>query len=688
MKEKLDILYKRIKANFNNNRTTIILLLFFWIIVATVSVFLYKGSLGRQSYGNSLYDQNVKLDKNTIIREVVSVEDKTESIAIKFATYARKNKGKVFVVVEGFNSKEKYSDVSFDVTFIEDNAFRIIALNEAIEQNKDNRIVVTVKSNSEKNECVGVYYSNTKVLDDSQLMINNRLIDGDMTLRMLLKDNDLATFSNVVVGVTILFFSILVLILLLINPKYEVFFAVTVILIGSLFSISITPMSAPDEQAHYEYAFQLSNKMLFEKDYTYFDSEYQNYGSFAGHLNVSSAYKRIVQKINRPLSLNNEKIKIENEIDEGYSLHFLPQAIGITIARIFKLNMLKTFYLGRFTNLLFYSLCVFVAIRKTPIHKILFGVLASLPMVLQQASSYSYDSFVNGLTFVVIAYLLSFIFDEKGIANKEIVFITIVCAILSPSKVVYSFYSFLFWLVPEKKYGNRKRKVICTLILNLSAVIQLLGIIIPVIERIVRNVKELMSVSNTVLLLEQENNTWSDFAPLGLYTPNRITVGDVIRYPSVVFMMILRTIRYNIKLWYYGSLGRVLSGVSLLVPIRIIQLLAITTVLAGLRKEDKIESPLIKTVFILVCVIIGLFTIGGMLLSWTSFDQIVIEDYGGMIVEGIQGRYFCPLLPFAYTVLNNKYIRVPVKFDKYIIYAELILVFETILYVLSYTFVN
>ena len=88
---------------------------------------------------------------------------------------------------------------------------------------------------------------------------------------------------------------------------------------------------------------------------------------------------------------------------------------------------------------------------------------------------------------------------------------------------------------------------------------------------------------------------------------------------------------------------------------------------------------------------IKIFNEEGLILSFAKQGDSGIDVYANelsIVVEGIQGRYFCPLLPFAYTVLNNKYIRVPVKFDKYIIYAELILVFETILYVLSYTFVN
>ena len=80
--------------------------------------------------------------------------------------------------------------------------------------------------------------------------------------------------------------------------------------------------------------------------------------------------------------------------------------------------------------------------------------------------------------------------------------------------------------------------------------------------------------------------------------------------------------------------------------------------------------------------------VGGMLVSWTEIEQDVVEAYGGPIIQGIQGRYFSPLLPYLFLILNNKKIKIPKKYDEYIIYSFIILVFEVIVYVLSYTFVN
>ena len=80
--------------------------------------------------------------------------------------------------------------------------------------------------------------------------------------------------------------------------------------------------------------------------------------------------------------------------------------------------------------------------------------------------------------------------------------------------------------------------------------------------------------------------------------------------------------------------------------------------------------------------------VGGMLISWTEIEQDIIEDFGGPVIQGVQGRYFSPFLPYLFLVLHNKKIQVPKKFDHYLIYVSILLVFEVVVYVLSYTFIN
>ena len=95
-----------------------------------------------------------------------------------------------------------------------------------------------------------------------------------------------------------------------------------------------------------------------------------------------------------------------------------------------------------------------------------------------------------------------------------------------------------------------------------------------------------------------------------------------------------------------------------------------------------------KVILVVLCIIIGIYAMVGMFVSWTDSGQTIVDDYGGLIVEGIQGRYFSPLLPYFFVVFANKKIAIPKKFEKYTLLAYLLIFFEVVMYVLSYTFVN
>ncbi len=91
-------------------------------------------------------------------------------------------------------------------------------------------------------------------------------------------------------------------------------------------------------------------------------------------------------------------------------------------------------------------------------------------------------------------------------------------------------------------------------------------------------------------------------------------------------------------------------------------------------------SPLLKLTILAVCVIIALLILLGFLLSWTYKTDTM--------VQGVQGRYFSPLLPLFFTVFNNRYISIPKKVDRYLIFVQILLLFEVVLYILSFTFVS
>lgn len=686
MKNKLLGLLTKIKERVKNNKIPIIIFTVIWIVVIIVTLNIYKSSLGMESNGNDNFvnsEADVQaIDKNSKITEIVNFDENVESISIRFATYARKNSGTLRVFATGESSKDIYLDETVNVNSIQDNAFLTFKLDKANYSNEN--IVIELTSTSNTENCIGVYFSSEKAFDDSSFAINGVEQEGDLKVRFLSNNEVLNGFSNSVIIWIIIGFTIIMIFVLLCD-RLEVIFTVSALILGLIFMIVITPMSPPDEQTHYEYSFQVSNYMMGHgNNHIEMDAEYQNYTGFAGHANVSSAYATFVKKINKPLSLKNSTITMENDINEAsYALCYIPQAIGIFIARIFKVNMLKTFYSGRLFNLIFYVICVYVALKKAPIHKTIFGLIATMPIMLQQAASYSYDTFLNGLMLVEIGFFLNWMFGKEQISNKDIVELLIVTLLVAPLKAIYSLITFAFWFIPSTRFGSKKRKIISISILCVPILIRLLILLLPSIESVFRHLDDNKTGNNSLIKKIFADTGEEEYIGVNMdggLEEGNYSIGHAIRNFGDTINLYYRTIRYNIKIWFYESIGRTLSGVSLVLPLTFVHFLTGILLVSAFRKEKFVLSLPVKGYFFFACVCIGLLAMAGMMITWTR--------PGDEYIQGMQGRYFSPLLPYFFTIFNNKKLTIPAKFDKYIIFAQLLVLFEVIMYVLSFTFVN
>lgn len=77
---------------------------------------------------------------------------------------------------------------------------------------------------------------------------------------------------------------------------------------------------------------------------------------------------------------------------EYYSvLNYLPQTIGLTIGKLLKLRSAPAVYLGRILILIAYIIACAHAVRIAPVGKAVFAGIALLPMSLMLSSAYSYD---------------------------------------------------------------------------------------------------------------------------------------------------------------------------------------------------------------------------------------------------------------------------------------------------------
>ncbi len=135
---------------------------------------------------------------------------------------------------------------------------------------------------------------------------------------------------------------------------------------------------------------------------------------------------------------------------------YLPQALGILLAKILDLNVIWMLWLGRIANLLIYALLAAYAVKKTPILKIPTIVIACLPITIVQAGSTSIDGLIFGLGLVTIAYFFYMLkAEEKTLRKKDIIIYSILCLLTGLLKLPLLALIILLPFIPKQNFKEK-----------------------------------------------------------------------------------------------------------------------------------------------------------------------------------------------------------------------------------------
>lgn len=152
--------------------------------------------------------------------------------------------------------------------------------------------------------------------------------------------------------------------------------------------------------------------------------------------------------------INNTIVLRGSAFEQNPFFGYLPQAVGIFIAKLLDLNIIWMLWLGRICNLICYAGLVSLAIRKTPYLKLPLFAVACIPIAIYQAASMSIDSMIIGLGILAVAYFIYMIKSDNPITNRDLVFYTVICIILGLCKLPYLAFIFLLLFIPSERINN------------------------------------------------------------------------------------------------------------------------------------------------------------------------------------------------------------------------------------------
>ena len=405
--------------------------------------------------------------------------------------------------------------------------------------------------------------------------------------------------------------------------------------LGILYMLIIPVYSVPDEYAHIDTAYRLSNTLMgigepeglrgydYRREIDVETEEYYTYNA------TTDDYRRIYKEFFAPVPEQNLVTCVARSTDSNVSiLYFLPSALGISFGRILRLSTIPLYLLGRLFNLAAYVMLTYIAVRKLSGLKEVFLLYASLPIGLQQAASLSYDCIVNAFSLLFFAYCVYFALD-RGFPQAVNVFLLLVTSLqmVTVKGGVYFPLCFFLLLIPlERRWRWKKNALFFLLIGGFLCLGFMQGNIISLLNRLLPGTKTRVSM----------------FSGKEIYT-----FGYLLHHPlSIVRLYGNTCFMEGSRLVYEFFGGKMGSVKNIQMPWLYPCLFMIIMAVSVNRSRKDFSLRRMSRVMCAVVSVLPVLLVGvAMILAHTPTDIYYIT--------GLQGRYYIPIMMFPLLCLMN-----------------------------------
>jgi uncharacterized membrane protein len=446
----------------------------------------------------------------------------------------------------------------------------------------------------------------------------------------------------------------------LLKLKPHFVFLVAAIVFGLTNLILTPPSQVPDEPAHFFKAMHIANGNFFP------DSSNNHVGGYfpKGALNFVLIFKTSFDENKKRMNLRDlgEAFKIRlDEKSESFTIFpntarifpipYFPQALGLFIGKQLFASPLIWFYFGRLFNLISWITLIFLAIKLMPLQKWTMVILALLPMHINLAASLSADAFTNAISFLCTAIFLQIAFSVSNVKSKHIFWMALIVLLVALSKSVYVMIALIFFLIPKSKFKN-PRFYVSSLIL--VAFIGIVGFLVASLY-----------TSSVYKLVEPGVSYFPNFAesnpPVDHFDQLKFILKNPIDYTSILF----NSFRSQWLQMIFTGIG-ILGWLNVVFPFWYYEFMILAVLFMAIFENSgkPVLSLKSKALILLVAFlsIILVYTIS--YLTWTPVGQ--------NIIDGLQGRYFIPILPLVFMLFYNQ--RLNIRHQSAGIFTMLILV--------------
>lgn len=602
-------------------------------LVGVVFIVAYTGyKLQSKSTQENVANGYLVLNDNTVEQYINCDVDNVSTISFRFGTFQRENEGSLQAAL--YDSKDNMiQQWSISLLELENGEDYQFNLEDSLIRGNQYKFVITVKPTGEEDEIALYTSAGNQKVDDYIIIdgVEEYTTTADFKLWY-------SAYSGTIIFIEIILgFACIVSIVLAYKRKEIAYRLMTIGCVGICYFVLIPVFAVPDENTHYFRSYEIS--------YGSWTSGYGDDGKGISYLPVgvdfdgeisgresSGVYSLEKELWNKKIDMQNITIYSNPNQCLYAPLSYLPQSIGIFVARHISKNAMLIFYMGRLFNFIAGILCLYFSMKWFKENRSFIFLIAMMPMFLQEMISYAADAIINMLSILFIAYIWKLKHEQNQLQRIQYLAIIILAIMIALCKVVYFPLVLLVFCIPNWKFKDNKHAITYK---------------ITVLALAIASFGYWFKISMTYL------QTGGGNAEKNVNTSEQIHF--VLNHMFEFIRICVNSTFSNWNSWLCEMIGSQLGWriieIDGMIILIFIGLLVFRLTLSSDNSNVILYSRKEKLIILIMFLGIIALTYASLYVQWTPVRN--------KLIEGIQGRYFIPLL-----------LLIPFFIKKHIVYID------------------
>lgn len=422
----------------------------------------------------------------------------------------------------------------------------------------------------------------------------------------------------------------------ILGARIEVGFLVIALSGGTLLSLSLPANKVSwDEEVHFEQAFWLAN---YRSPVSVSPAILQEFSAGVdtwpyNQPDTIEEQRELDRYLDTDGDYRNGGQLWSANLNKATFTGYVGSAAFLKIGEILHMPFSALFKFGRLGNLLVYCIIMYFAIKKTPVGKGIMAFLGLMPETVMLAGVYSYDPTVTASLYLAFAYILWAILEpDKKLEWKDYAIILLAFFWGCRIKAVYAPLLLIGLLIPAEHFRNKKELGLMKSGFLLLFVILIASFILPV----------LIAPRSTGDIRGEATSEIGQMA-------------YVLGQPLAYAVVLLKNIFNTLPSYVFGENSLGLMGHQGAVPFPwLIYAASAVVILTNSHSScgKRLSGKQKLWIFVLASVTVAFV--------WTSM-YIAFTTPGNTYIDGVQGRYYLPILFLAWLVLNPRCVTVHLK---------------------------